>query len=223
MASYQVGAARTPPVDRLPGAVASLQASAWLSSSQDFKAGTLFAASHIARGKAVEALIDTSSQNRVVVGVVDDILHHNPHLHVEFRRYPNQPKLIRSLALNQPNLGYHTPNFGGSVMPTPPKGRFPHTAQNLAVVLSDVVRNNSLMIPQPAQRGTKRSISAFHEDSLGTHHSAANPNPSNTNGSVSNYGDLPTPKEDATVATRGNKQDGIVAAGKTKALGPPVG
>ncbi|KAI1778999.1 hypothetical protein F4818DRAFT_455230 [Hypoxylon cercidicola] len=172
------------------GIIGTFQASEWHLFSPDMKAAAFNFASSQAPGKLVQVFLDSTHPNRVLLGVLSEIILYNNYVKIEPCQHSGEI-MLGLFIHNQPN--YQNPYMASSVAPaqlTPnmmsPNIMFPHTMlpniMSTNTMATNMMPNNimpdNMMLPSilntpvSHQRGATRNLFASPPSSFGTGYNA---------------------------------------------------
>lgn len=106
----------------------------------------------MAHGRGVQVLLDSTSQNWVILGVVTDILNNNHHVRIEACLQDGQP-MLSLVSAGQPNYGYRTPSSGRPILSTPSLIQSSSTAQTPVVMMPTTIMGRNVAV---ATRGNRQ-------------------------------------------------------------------
>ncbi|KAI1778998.1 hypothetical protein F4818DRAFT_437800 [Hypoxylon cercidicola] len=81
------------PIDGEPGVIMTFPASVWKDYDPEHKAEVINEATHQSAGKPVQVLLDNTHPDRIILGVVSDILNHHPYLKIEACLFSGEPTI----------------------------------------------------------------------------------------------------------------------------------
>ncbi|KAI1778995.1 hypothetical protein F4818DRAFT_455225 [Hypoxylon cercidicola] len=193
-----------------PGVLTTISATAWSTYTADYKAGLISVMSRQVPGKRVQVILDTHP-DRVILGIVKDILDHSPHLRVEGCQCFGEI-MLGLFVDGQSNVGHLNPNMVQThVMPAIP------TMSSISP--SSVMTPMHLATPQLVQHGTKRGPPT-PLDTLDTRYGGVSSHRARAYGGSDCNSPAPSGRHGVASATLNERS--LMVADKSEGHGPPA-